>query len=682
MLFSNGMLPPQKVVSGRVTAECDADHILVFETCFFSRRIKSEAVSRRRITMRKITTIGASVMLMIVAGSVPGIAEPSPESPVVGFDSEMWSIERGRTVEMGGRECLTGIAHLQDVQFTNGYIEVDVWMADRRRSYPGLQFRREAPGEFEEIYLRPHRSPFYEDAVQYTPVFHGVSGWQLYNGEGFTAAAVIQSDQWVRLRLEVSGTQARLFLGDGKQPVLSIPYLQRGVTGGSIGVKDAVIGGACFSNFSYQKTDDLVFDPPPPIDDPPGVIVDWQLSPVFGAGEIDRDSLPAATDMAEFEWREVDADSTGLVDISRYVSRAGGGPGTVLARTVIHSEGDRLKKLLLGYSDRVTVFLNGEIVYSGDSSYRSRDSSFLGVVGSHDALYLRLKQGDNRLIMMVTDTMGGWGFVCRDGEAAFRDAGVIEGWRTPGNFRTPESIAFDPRRQAIYVSNFDAYNPSYGKGLQSVSKLTLDGEIVDLRWVTGLKNPTGLTMVGDRLFVVERPGLVEIDPSSGTIVARHAAPNPGFLNDAASDADGRIYISDSARNVILRWSDGGFEEWLSGGEIQRPNGLHVQGRRLLVGSNGDRRLKAVDLGSREVTTVARFGPGIIDGISSDANGDLLVSHNEGRVYRVSPNGEIKKLLDTTVLECFAADFEYVAENNLLLIPTFTDNRIMAYELKQ
>jgi len=582
-------------------------------------------------------------------------------------------------VEMGGRRCLTGTAHLEGVDFADGVMEVDLWMTGRRRSYPGFQFRRQGPGEREEVYLRPHRAPFYDDAVQYTPVFHGTSGWQLYNGDGYTAAADIPVDTWVRLSLEVSGDRARVRLGEGGGPVLTIPHLQRGVSKGTIGVTDAVIGNACFSNFSFSDSRMPAIEAPP-ADHPPGVFSAWQLSPVFGEGEIAGDDLPSSGKLSAIEWLDVAADERGLVDVSRYRDRTGGGPRTVLARTKISSPAERIARLQLGYSDRVAVFLNRQIVYSGDNGYRSRESSYLGVVGPYDTLFLPLREGDNELVLRLEDLTGGWGFLVRDGDAVFLATGVTERWTSPGGFRTPESAIFDADRQAIYVSNFDAYNPSLGAGLQSISKLGTDGRQVDLEWVTGLVNPTGLAMAGGRLFVVERSGLAEIDPDSASIVARHRAPEPGFLNDAASDSRGRIYVSDSARNRILRWSEGAFEVWLEDSRIQRPNGVHVDGDRLLVGCNGDRRIKAVDLATGEISTVASLGAGIIDGIDTDARGNLLVSHNEGRVYRIARDGRVEKIVDTTVVGRLSADFVWVPELELLVVPTFTDNRVVAYRL--
>ena len=67
-----------------------------------------------------------------------------------------------------------------------------------------------------------------------------------------------------------------------------------------------------------------------------------------------------------------------------------------------------------GYSDEVSIFLNGKILYSADSTFRSRDPGFLGIVSAdHDAVYLSLEKGENELALAVRETFGGWGFICR-----------------------------------------------------------------------------------------------------------------------------------------------------------------------------------------------------------------------------------------------------------------------------
>ena len=85
-----------------------------------------------------------------------------------------------------------------------------------------------------------------------------------------------------------------------------------------------------------------------------------------------------------------------------------------LWRTTIESGRDQVKKLYIGYSDDVSVFLNGKILFRGRSAQNFRDPGFLGIVNSeNDAVYLSLKKGRNQLMLAVSELGGGWGFICR-----------------------------------------------------------------------------------------------------------------------------------------------------------------------------------------------------------------------------------------------------------------------------
>ena len=45
----------------------------------------------------------------------------------------------------------------------------------RARTYAGVNFRIQSGTDYEQFYIRPHRAPFYPDAIQYTPVFNGMA---------------------------------------------------------------------------------------------------------------------------------------------------------------------------------------------------------------------------------------------------------------------------------------------------------------------------------------------------------------------------------------------------------------------------------------------------------------------------------------------------------------------------
>jgi len=620
-----------------------------------------------------------AVVAMLCSNLAVGVASSS-EAPegVIGFDSDRWVLGGAARSEFLGRDALAGFAYLKDVELGDGVIEVDVAVTGNR-SYPGILFRMQSQDNYERFYIRPHRAGLYPDALQYVPVFNGIAGWQLYNGEGFTAGASIPADEWVSLRLEFGGKQARVFVGDADEPALVVPRLLHGIAKGTVGLSGPRDGSAYFSNFRYRADDGLGFPPVVDPETPPGTITAWQISQPFRIGEIDMERYPTGEQAAVIAWSDVTSEPSGLVDVARHTGRIGRETDCVLARTVLHEETETVREIRFGYSDAVTLFLNGQLLFSGSSAYRQRDPSFLGIVGLNDAVYLPLKQGHNELLLMVAESFGGWGFVARDGRAVFLRDGVSRLWETENDFRTPESVLHDPARDVLYVSNFDVFNVGMAPA-QSISKLSMDGEVLEAEWVGGVSNPSGMAIFDDRLFVVERSSVAEIEIDTGEIAERYPVVGGRLLNDIAIDSEGRIYVSDSGAGVIYRLADGEVEAWAAGDEIARPNGLHVDGDRLIVGNNGDSSLKSVDLADGTIRTIARLGPGVIDGIETDGNGNYLVSLVEGKLYRVSPSGKLVKLVDTTGPGDYIANFDYVLDGGLVVAPTYTDDRIITYRL--
>jgi hypothetical protein len=72
-----------------------------------------------------------------------------------------------------------------------------------------------------------------------------------------------------------------------------------------------------------------------------------------------------------------------------------------------------MRAMDLGFSDRAVVYLNGQPLYAGRDDYRTRDYRFLGSIGWWDTIYLPLREGDNELVIAVSETFGGWGVMAR-----------------------------------------------------------------------------------------------------------------------------------------------------------------------------------------------------------------------------------------------------------------------------
>ncbi len=626
---------------------------------------------------------GAKTTLLLFLSMLLTLACFGSQPGAIAFDSPLWTMINAKTVDHLGQKALMGTAFLNDADFGDGVIEFDL-AVNGARSYPGLLFRTRADGSWERFYIRPHRSgclsfPLYTDVIQYVAAFNRVDSWQFYNGEGLTAGAVIPRDRWFHVKVEISGDRARIFLDQAEKPALQVDHLKHGPRRGGLGLLGPLDGSAYFANFSYRAANDLAFDPPPLSFPVPGVLTVWELSSPFKALQIDMEKTPDQQGLADLAWQAVGAEADGLVDVSRFHPRSGE-PDLVFARTTLVSEEDRTFKLNLGYSDYVSVFLNGRLLYNAASPYQGRDPSFLGIVGLFDTLYLPLQKGDNVLLLAVAEVSGGWGFKAQDGNALAAAPGVKRAWQTPREFLTPESAAYDPKTRALYISNFAAANPSLSAGLQSISKLNPEGAIEKLDWVTGLKNPAGMAIYKNKLLVAERTALVEIDIANARISRRFEISGALALNDIVVAPTGIVYISDPGRNAIFKFSQGRSAIWLSGPEVSRPNGLAVAGNRLFWGNNGDGKLKSVDLAGREIRTVAALGQGIIDGVLAGPNGSILVSHNEGRLMRVNRDGQVTLLLDTTVIGQNLADFTLIPGRNLIVFPTWLDGRVTAFSL--
>ncbi|MFA5257648.1 MAG: hypothetical protein WC360_05800 [Opitutales bacterium] len=289
--------------------------------------------------------------------------------------------------------------------------------------------------------------------------------------------------------------------------------------------------------------------------------------------------------------------------------------------------------------------------------------------GYSDTVYLPLEKGENILVLCLSEKFGGWGFKMRDMNAIYKDERLCEAWTIDG-LSAPESVAYDPVRDVLYVSCF-----SDG----SIAKIGLDGTIIARNWVSGLAAPTGLTFHDGMLYAIDRSGVLVINPETAEVSARHIIPEASFVNDIAIGEDGAIYVTDTFKNCVFRILDGKTEVLVEGKAIESPNGILAEKDRLLVGVSVDGSIKAVDLKTAAVTTFLTLGGGsIMDGLTCDGKGEYLFSDYYGRVCRADKNGNASILLDSRGPHGYAADFAYIPCKGLLIVPSLYGNGLTAY----
>lgn len=251
-------------------------------------------------------------------------------------------------------------------------------------------------------------------------------------------------------------------------------------------------------------------------------------------------------------------------------------------------------------------------------------------------------------------------------------------WATDSVLEVPESVFYNSEEEVLYVSNIVG-DPTAEDGEGYISKISLDGEIIEKEWVTGLDAPKGMAMLDGKLYVSNINELVEIDIASGEILNRYAVEDASFLNDVIATADQKILFTDSDRGTVHQFADGVIDLWYGPEADERPNGLLAQDDRVLMSTSGSGEFKTVTEDGEGELLAEGIGAG--DGIAAVNEKAYLVSNWEGEVYYVVEGIQgVEKILDTKEQKINAADIEFVRERDLLLVPTFFDNRVVAYRL--
>ncbi len=252
-------------------------------------------------------------------------------------------------------------------------------------------------------------------------------------------------------------------------------------------------------------------------------------------------------------------------------------------------------------------------------------------------------------------------------------------WVLEASVKGPETVVFDAKRNCLYISNYDLDTPNDELGSDFITQLSLDGQVLEEKWVDGVSSPLGMEIHDDKLYVVERLGISVIEIETRKTVEKIQVPDGVFLNDLSIDVDGTIYATDPSASAILRVQGGIVSKWLSGDEFPGVNGIMVDGDSVLIGTSGEPALKRINKDTGELTVIAQFESGILDGIQK-TNSGYFVSLYRGELYLVETGKEPVRLLNTSEGEVSCANFLYISEKNLFVIPELRNNSISAYKL--
>ena len=265
-------------------------------------------------------------------------------------------------------------------------------------------------------------------------------------------------------------------------------------------------------------------------------------------------------------------------------------------------------------------------------------------------------------------------------------------------FSTPESVRYDEALDGYFVSNING-NPGAKDNNGFIVFVPAEGSADSARVVVRggrggatLNAPKGMAIVGDTLWVADIDAVRAFDKRTGRPVASVSVRGANFLNDVAVGPDGAVYVTDTG----IRFAASGAMSHPGPDRIYK-----VAGRTLstaaqfdsLIGPNGlawDRqnsRWVVVSFAGKDIVTVGADGKatpltsgiGQFDGVEATNDGRWLVSSwADSSIYVVPAAGGAPTRLITGVNS--PADIGYDSKRNRVLVPLFTENRVVIYQL--
>jgi hypothetical protein len=266
---------------------------------------------------------------------------------------------------------------------------------------------------------------------------------------------------------------------------------------------------------------------------------------------------------------------------------------------------------------------------------------------------------------------------------------ITAGWTVTDGVDTPESVYVDTASNSIFVSII-AGQPADRDGNGRIMKLAPDGTVVSASWVTGLNAPKGLRSHNGTLWTADIDEVIGIDIAKATVSSRLKIDGAQFLNDVAVADDGTVYVSDMLATRIYAVKDGKATVFGEGEGMEYPNGLLVEGNRLIVGGWGKPEpdfstkvpghLFAIDLQTKTKTLITPKPLGNIDGVESDGRGGYIVTDfPAGKLMHVSGTGESRTLRE---FMAGSADHAFVPVANIAIIPHMMENKIASYDVTE
>ena len=256
-------------------------------------------------------------------------------------------------------------------------------------------------------------------------------------------------------------------------------------------------------------------------------------------------------------------------------------------------------------------------------------------------------------------------------------------WTVDG-LNEPESAIYDKNTDAIYISNINGSPLELDKN-GYITKISVNGQILEKKWVSGLDAPKGLAIHKNNLYVSDIDKIWKISTKNKK-KDFFLIKDAGFLNDLVAHKDGTIYASDMFKNRIYSLKNDNLTIWKQSKLLDSPNGLLIEGKYLIIATWGKikegfktevkGKLIKVNMQTRQIKKFFSTRPiGNLDGlVFNKYNGYLSTDWVNGKLFSINKKGIV---VDSMRINKGSADLEILMHKNLIIIPMMLNNNVTA-----
>lgn len=255
-------------------------------------------------------------------------------------------------------------------------------------------------------------------------------------------------------------------------------------------------------------------------------------------------------------------------------------------------------------------------------------------------------------------------------------------------FATPESVLHDTSSDVYLVSNINGA-PTAADGNGFISRLSPDGEVLELKWIDGeaegvtLNAPKGMAVSGGMLWVTDIDCVRMFDLAAGTPAGEVCVDGATFLNDLVAHPDGAgVLLTDSGldptfapsgTDALYHMTADGYAAVVRDPEFGAPNGVATtaDGSALVVTFMSGQVFSVTGLDEKEQVLAVEGAQ--LDGVEVLADGRVLVSNwATSCVHLLDTDGTLTCAMPD--LEA-PADIGFDANRGHVLVPLFNANEV-------